>query len=117
MSWTFCTSGSAVSRAGVHCNAISGSAVVMTKWSDEAEGMIEQETHTDWTTTYSSLPTGIKNQLSNVCSSIIAMRLIAYDPPRYLAREADILLNVNDDIINKGLKALENKTYHTLTTP
>jgi hypothetical protein len=117
MSWTLCTSAAAVAKAGTHCNAVSGAATTMAKWSDEAEGKIEQETHTAWVDNYSSLSTGIKNQLSSVCSSIVAMDIISFDPTGYLSREADMLMNKNYDIIITGLKDLENKNKHTLSEP
>ena len=121
MSFTFCTSGAAVIKAGFHRNtAIDATATAsgaLILWSNEAEGRIEAETHTDWTTTYSSLPTGIKNILAETASSLIAMKIISYDPTGYLTREADMLMNNNDDIVKSGLAVLSDKTKHTLASP
>ena len=115
MSWLFCTSGSAVAKAGAHCNAVSGSEVTMAKWSDEAEGAIMLRTNIDFSGSYTSLTPQIKNALSDVCSSYVAMDIIQYDTTGYYAREADTLMNRNDEIINVGIKELENggnlKTY------
>jgi hypothetical protein len=115
--WTLTTSGAAVAKAGIHCNAISGSVVTMAKWSDEAEGRIEAETRRSWVTNYSGLPTGIKGVLSDVASSLIAMNIIGYDTTGYLSREADTLLNVNDDKANRGLAILKDFKSNTLQTP
>lgn len=116
-SWTLTTSGAAVAKAGIHCNAISGSSVTMAKWSDEAEGRIEAETRRSWVTNYSGLPTGIKGILSDVTSSLIAMDIIAYDPTGYLYREADMLMNMNDDKATRGLAILKDFKSNTLQTP
>ena len=116
MSWLLCTSGSAVAKAGAHCDAVSGSAVTMAKWSDEAEGDICLATNTDWITNYATLLTPIQNALSDICSSYIAMSIVQYNPTGYLTREADMLMNRNSDIINKGLKDLDGKA-NTLKKP
>jgi len=117
MTWTLCTSASAVAKAGTHCSAISGSAVTMAKWSDEAEGRIEAETRRSWVANYTGLPTGIKGILSDVCSSYVAMNIISNDPTGYITREADMLMNRNDDIINRGLAILKDFKSNTIQTP
>lgn len=117
MSWTMCTSGSAVAKAGVNCNAISGSAVTMAKWSDEAEGTIELETGKTYISDFSSLPTGIQGAVGDVCSSKIAMKIIGYDTSGYLSREADTLLNINNDIIVRGIKDLTDFSKIKLKSP
>jgi len=117
MAWTLCTSGSAVYKAGGNVNAISGSAVTMATWSDEAEGSIELETGKTYISSYASLPAGIKQAVGDVCSSKIAMKLISYDTTGYLSREADTLLNVNSDIIQKGIKDLADYSKIKLKSP
>jgi len=117
MVWTLCTSGAAVMKAGIHCNAISGSVATMAEWSTEAEGRIEAETRRSWVANYSGLPTGVKGILADVCSSLIAMNIIAYDTTGYLSREADALLNVNDDKASSGLRILKDFKSNTLQTP
>ncbi len=116
MVWTFCTSGSAIAKAGQNCSSVSGSAVIMAKWSDEAEGMICTLTNTDFLTTYSGLKPLIQNALSDVCSSYIGNRIIGYNPTGYLTREADMLVNLNYDIIKNGIAVLLGKS-NTLKTP
>jgi len=118
MSWTLCTSGAAVYKAGEHVNStVSGSGVILAKWSDEAEGRIETETRRTWVSSYSTLSDGVKGILSDVCSSLIAMKIISYDTTGYLSREADILMNVNDDIVSKGLSILKDFKSNTLQSP
>lgn len=118
MSWTFCTSGAAVAKAGTHANTTATtSGAILSKWSDETEGRIEAECHSDFTTNYSTLSTGIKNALSDVASSLIANNIVMYDSTGYLAREADILLNVNDERASKGIATLKDKNKQKLGSP
>ena len=115
MAWTLCTSGAAAYKAGINCNAISGSAVTMAEWSDEAEGSICTECHTDFINNYSTY-SSLSGSLADICSSKIAKKIIAYDTTGYLSREADMLMNLNDDIETKGLQILKDKTKQRLGT-
>lgn len=117
MSWTLCASGQAVLKAGTHCNStIATSGQALAYWSDEAEADVCFETNTDWTTYYSDLSTNAKNALADLVSSKIAMKIISYDPTGYLAREADMLMNFNDEIVTRKLNALRGKADR-LKTP
>ena len=118
MSWILCTSGAAIAKAGYHAlETIRVSGAALARWSDEAEGRIEAESRRLWVSNYSGLDTGTKNILADVCSSLIAMNIISYDTTGYLSREADILLNVNDDKVNKGLIILKDFKSNSLQTP
>jgi len=116
MSWTLCTSGAAISKAGVNANStICTSGAALEKWSEEAEGRICAECHKDFITDISSLDTGIQYAISDICSSLIALNIIAFDTTGYLTREADILLNLNDDRVTKGLAKLKDKEFQRLS--
>ena len=118
MGWNLTTSGAAIRAAGANANTtIISSGAGLLGFSDEADGIIECETRRKWEDNYTGLPTAIKNALDNVAASLIAMRIIAYDPTGYLTREADILLNVNDDRANKGLKILKDFKSNSLQNP
>lgn len=118
MSWTFCTTGQAIAKAGTDANIdLTTSGTAMTKWSDEAEGMIEQRTNTDWTTNHTSLSTSMKNMLSDISSSAIAIKIVTGDISSYpSSRMAETILDVNNDIVNIGIKAIEGKA-DTLKSP
>ena len=115
MAWTFCTSGSAVLKAGANANSaivLSGNALL--NWSNEAEGRIVGETRTNFLASYASISTtsGIRNALAAVCSAIIATNIINYDMSGYTSRsEAQTMLNVLDNEIQRGLNEL--KGYNT----
>lgn len=115
MSWTFCTSGSAIAKAGVDAN-ISGS--LLASWSDEAEGRIESETRRKWVDNYSDLPSGVQNLLSDVCSSKIAKQIICFDLGAYTNRAiAQTMLNVQDDIERDGVRILRDFKSNELKDP
>jgi hypothetical protein len=117
MSWTLTTSGACVLKAGTHANStIAASGAALLKWSDDAEGYIEATTRKKWVDGYSGLDTGIKGILSDIVSSKVAMAIIAYDTTGYLTREADTLMNFNDDIITKGLGVLKDFDANSLKT-
>lgn len=114
MSWTLCTSGSAIIKAGINANASliswnAASIVNLNQMSDETEGSICAELHTDFVTNLTTYPTQIQNALADICSSKIAMKIANYDLTGYLAREADTILNINDEIISKGIRKLADK--------
>ena len=111
MTWTLTTSGSAVLDAGTNANSTitaSGSALLI--WSNQAEGKICAEGHYDFVTNYSALDTEIKNALDEVCSALIAKKIVSYDPSGYSSvREAETILDVLDDTITKGMNVLKDK--------
>jgi len=117
MAFTFCTSDAAAYKAGANASTtVLQSVAIMDSFSDGAEGRIEQETNTDWTTNYANLSTSIKNALSDCASSMVAMSMIAYDTTGFLSREADMLMNWNDEIVGKSLSKLKGKA-DKLKTP
>ena len=115
--WDFCTSEAAVAKAGVNVNAVSSAAVTMAKWYDEAAGSIELETAKSYTDNFSSLPAGVQAAVGDVCSSKIAMKMVSFDTTGYLSRESDTILNVQNDIIVKGIKDLADFTKIKLKDP
>lgn len=122
MAWTECTSGSAIAMAGLNANssltAYGGTyATILDRWSDDAEGEIDLFTGKSFLSNYSSLPTSIQQAVSSVAAAKIAMRIIAYDTTGYLSREADTLLNVNNDIIYRGQAQLKEFTKIILKSP
>lgn len=115
--WTFCTSAAAVAKAGANVSSASSAAVTMADWCIEAQGTIESQTGKSFIDNYSSLPAGVSGALSDVCSSMVAMKLISYDTTGYLSREADTLMNMNYDIVTKGMKDLEDFKKLKLKNP
>ena len=122
MSFQFCTSGSAIAMAGTNANsdliAYGGTnKTILDSYSEHCEGEMMLETGMDLSGSLTSMNGGIRNAVGNICASKIAMKIVAYDTTGYLSREADTLLNVNVDIINKGMKQLKDFSNFSLKTP
>ena len=115
MTWTLTASSAAIAKAGVHANsAIIASAATLLKYCTDAEGFVCAECHNDFVAGYSDLNTRIKGIISDIVSSKVAQNIITFDPTGYLTREADLLMNFNDEIISQGFTVLKNKQNQTL---
>ena len=114
MSWTLTTSGAALAKAGLN-NAMfgnAGSASLMSKWSDDAEGYINLASRYDWVTNYSSVGTNFKPALSDCTAAHIAMNIINYDMSGYTSRtEAQTMLDVLNDQLVKTIALLKDEEY------
>lgn len=111
MSWTLCTSGAATAKAGANANStITASGAALAEWSNEIEGHIVGVTRRNWVNEYASIGnTGVKNMLADVCSDMIAMKIISYDMSGYTSRfEALTMLNQLRDNAIGILKNLED---------
>ena len=116
MSWTLTTSAKSVANAGANANAtIVADATTLAAWSDDAEGEVELSTRRTWVTDYSSLPQSIQDALSSIVSSMVAQKIISWNTTGYLSREADTLMNLNQERIEQGMKHLIN--YTSLISP
>ena len=121
MAWTLCLSGSAIWKAGANVNATAvdyaNNQVNIDQWSDESEGEIEALTGKSYVANIANLPHSLSGSVANVCSCLIAMKMIAYNTTGYLTREADTLLNLYDKIVNRGIAQLKNNEFLKLQSP
>ena len=122
MAFQFCTSGSATAMAGTNANsaliAYGGTnKTILDAFSEQSEGDMMLETGMNLSGSLSAMAPGVRNAVANIAASKIAMKIIDYDPTGYLSREADSLLNVNDDIINTGMRFLKEFDNFSLKTP
>ena len=118
MSFTLTGSGTVIAKAGANANStITASGTFIQKVTDQAEGWVCAETRRQWVDNYSSLSTQIKDVLDDVVSSKAAMQLVMYDTSGYLAREADVILNVQDEVVRQGIKFLKDFKSNELKTP
>ena len=110
-----CTSGQAINRAGANVSSAVISGAILNSYSDNAEGRICAETHYDFITNFTTRDTGIQYSLQDVSSAMIAMDMVAYDMSGYMdRREAETILDVLDERVNKGLIILKNKSNQKL---
>lgn len=123
MSWTLCTSGSAILKASVNANAniISYLGVYRTyidKLSDIAENDACTLARSDVITNYTSLTTNGKQVLAKFCEAHIAENLVNYDPDAIGRSTATAILNVLYTQKQEAIKVLtedKNKTYLGIT--
>lgn len=118
MSWTLTTSGAAIFKAGENADSTAAaSGAMLAKWSDEVEGRICAECHTDFVTNHSDFDTEIRHALSDIASCLIANKIIAYNMSGYTSRyEAGIMLDFNDSTAADGLKILKEKQNQRLSS-
>ena len=114
MSFTLCTSGAIVVKAGANVSTTaSTSGAILEQYSNEAEGRLCAETRYDWIANYSRIKANFKPILDDATSAYAAALLIAYDQDGYIGTSGTDLINVNMDRFQKIVKFLqidENKT-------
>lgn len=110
MSWTLCTSGAAIAKAGAYPNdTIVGSGATLAEWSNEVEGTIVSITRQNWVGDYTNVNTYIQYALADLASDLIAMKIINYDMSGYTnLAEAQLMLNVLRDNADRNIKILQD---------
>jgi len=117
MSFTLCISGAIVSHAGRWVNSdASISGVLLSQFSDEAEGFICANTKYDWITNYALVPASYKPVLAAASSNLAAIDLIKWDTSGYPDRgTAEDLINVCHDKASRAITFLkDNKVQSKL---
>ena len=118
MSFTLCTSGQIVMKAGANVNsdaAISG--LLLSAFSDQAEGTINSMSREDWVTNYSGLNANSRQILNEIASNLGAIYLIAYDMSGYTSRgEAESMITVLRDAVLRGMSLIRDKKVVDFTT-
>jgi len=116
--WTYCASGSAIFKAGENADATAiADAANLAILSSEIQGRINAETRRNWYTTYSTLPSEIKDMLSLASSSAIANQIIKSNPSGYFPGEPELLINVNYDNYKECIEFLKNFKSNSIQTP
>lgn len=114
MSWTFCTSGAAVYKAGANVNStVTASGAYLVNLSDEIESIICDVTRYDCITNYASLTANGKQLLASIATAYIASHIINYEPEAIGTTGAALRLNVLYNEISRGFKQLEDKNIKT----
>lgn len=119
MSWTFCTSGQAIVKAGANANStITASNQALADWSDEIEALICSAIRYDAVTNYGNLTTNGKKLFQMISSSHIAQQIVDYDLGVNGSRKSETILDVQENQVKRGLQLLEDadiKTYLTVS--
>jgi hypothetical protein len=96
-------------KAGKSAN-ISGASLA--QFSDEAEAFLMIDGRYDWVTNYSSIKATAKQALADVCSDLIAMKIVNFDMSGYTnIKEATTILDVLRDNIERALKNFRDDKY------
>jgi hypothetical protein len=113
MSWTLCTSGACIVKAGKNANSnLIVSGAILAQFSDEAEAFLAVDSRYDWVGNYASVKTNFKQALADVCSDIVASKIVNYSLDSYPnIKEATTILDVLRDNIERALKNLRDDKY------
>ena len=97
MSFTLCTSGAIVAKAGANVNSAAAlSGTLLQQYCDEAEGIVCAATLFDWVANYATVGANYKGALTTAVSALGGNKLIAYDMSGYTGRgEAEDMINLN----------------------
>tara|TARA_Y100000310_G_C20587970_1_gene766448 strand:+ start:314 stop:664 length:351 start_codon:yes stop_codon:yes gene_type:complete len=114
MSWTLCSSGAAIAKAGIGANAaivMSGHGLI--RYSDEAESEFCIRTRKDW---LANPPLAhVSGAITKAVAAMIATDIISYDMGGYTSRlEAQTMLDKLDDekeTIIRQLAEKENQEF------
>ena len=105
--WNFCTSQAAIAKAGAHANStIIASGAILTEFSEQVEASINAKTRKDWIGSPPS--TNFQGLLAEAASCLIGNAIIAYDPTGYLSREAETIMDVNDNTATRDIAAIKD---------
>lgn len=118
MTWDFCTSGSAIAKAGTHANstliAYGGTnKTMLDTWSDEAQsdvmGLATIDFLTPW---YSSLSGSVSSDvIGKWCAASIAQKIMNYDTTGYLNSESTNMLNILENEKTEAETLIKDKTF------
>ena len=116
MAWTLCTSGSAISDAGLNVNTdIKASGSTLANWSNQVEGDITIIANVDVVTRFSGFKDEGKQILNQLASNQIAQKIVNYDMSGYTSRqEALTMLNVLENRIVKNQTLVKDDNFKTL---
>lgn len=118
---TAASSGQAIALAGRNIsnqlsggNVSVGSDFIVDLWITEAEAVVNSITRYDWVGNWSSLDADNRRIVSDVVSSLAAMKCIMYDMSGYTSRaEAEIMLDVLRDNAVRGMELLKDQNVRT----
>ena len=107
-SFNFTTSAKSIAKAGAGANSdVIGVAATLEGWSDDVEATINSRTKVDWLTVTAT--TNFAGFLSELASTGIAMKIVAYDGDGYgSTAKWQTLLDVLDNDFEKMIGELKN---------
>ena len=114
MSFTLCTSGAIVIKAGKNVSSSAVSGAILEQFSDEAEGFINAVTRYDWVANYSKVGANYKPILADAVSALAGSYMVAYDMSGYTNRgEAEDVINILHDRASRAIAILKEDKHKT----
>ena len=84
----------------------------------QAESLINARTRVNWHDIYGTLDADTKQILAEVAASIAGSKGISYDMSGYSSRaEAETMLDLNNNVINRGLQILKEQAVKDFIKP
>lgn len=114
MSFTLCTSGAAIVKAGANSAGSTLTISQLNNFSDEAEALCCAAARSDVVTNFGTLTTNGKQILQMITSSHIAHSILGYDGSGLPSRELETRLDILENDVERGLALIredKNKTY------
>lgn len=119
MAWTLCTSGAAITKAGLNVNStIVASGAALERWSNEAESLACSIARYDVVSNFGSLTSNGKEIFQEFCSGHIAQKIIGYEPEAIGSFSATLRINMIEDNITTVANMIKEdkvKTYLDIT--
>ncbi len=113
MAYIMTTEAEIVQKAGAGKSAAFDT-TMMTAANLRAESTINNMARYNFSDTFATLNIDVKQLLSDIASSLVAIEAIAYDMSGYTSRiEAEDMINVQRDIALRGLSLLRNQQVVT----
>lgn len=110
MTFKFCSSGAIVRKAGANVDAAAAaSGAILEQLSREAEAYINMSTNKNWNDEFDDLPADLRPILEMAASSFAGKNLARYKPSSYEVTEIQVLVNMLDDDIVRGLEILKEQ--------
>lgn len=110
----FCTTAEVQRKAGENASSTANVEAYINDFVSQAESLINVRTRKNWSDDYAGLNTDVKKILSQVASDIAATYVIQFDMSGFSSlREAETMLDVLNNSINRGLQVLKDKNMET----
>lgn len=110
----FCTTDEVQRKAGANASTTANVEAYINDFVAQAESLINARTRKNWSDAYSTLDNDTKMILKQVASDIAATYVINYDMSGFTSRaEAETMLDVLNNSINRGLQLLKDKQVET----
>ena len=112
--WDLTSSGAILSKAGANVSVATlfgvTSGARLASAYDHAEGFVLSETKIDWADKLSSVGSNFSGAVADVVSSKAAIEMIEFDMSGYTSRaESRLMLNINHDVVRRGVAFLKDK--------